>query len=152
MEAKAVSIHGITYTDHSKLFKYDYTLDRDATIYVPSVDFGKFKAVGTKDNKLYVVADGHMFTVKEGYSWDGCTHAIDADWNMRASLFHDAMYQVKKCDLPLTMTWWQIDALFRNIMKQDGANLLQRNTYYYAVRSFGALYKLEKFDSLKLGV
>lgn len=147
---EVVSHHGISYEDSSTLFRYKYTLTDDAYIYVPSIDFGKFKAVGTKDGKVYVEALGHYFIIKKGYSWDGCTKAVDADWNMRASLFHDAMYQVKKCGLPINIKWWQIDSIFRNIMKQDGANLVQRNTYYYAVRTFGAMYKLGKDDSLRL--
>lgn len=147
MANEIISVHGITYRNESKPFHYNYTLLRDATVKLPGHDFGHWMAKGTDDGKLYVVADGDTLTVKAGYSWDGCTHAIDADWNMRASLFHDALYQSKKCGFK-TADWWVIDEMFRKMMKQDGASLIQRNTYYYAVRSFGALYKLEKFDSL----
>lgn len=145
-----ISHHGISYEDNSKFPCYKYTLTEDACIYVPKIDMGKFKAVGTKDDKVYVEVLGHCFIVKAGYSWDGCTGVRDTDWNMRASLFHDAMYQVKKCGLPLQIKWWEIDSIFRTIMKQDGANLFQRNLYYYGVRSIGALYKVGTLDSLKL--
>lgn len=147
MEQGTYYTHGITFRNESKPFRYRYVLLKDASIHVPGVDFGKWKAVGADDNRLYIVADGEDFTIKADYAWDGCTHAVDYDWNMRASLFHDAMYQAKKCGFD-TASWWVIDNIFRNIMKQDGATLVQRNTYYYAVRSFGAIYKLEKFDSL----
>lgn len=147
---EVISHHGIAYEDNSKLFRYKYTLTEDAYIYVPSVDFGKFKAVSTKNGNTYIEVLGHYFIIKKGYSWNGCTNAIDAPWNMRASLFHDAMYQAKKCDLPINIKWWQIDSIFRNIMKQDGANLIQRNTYYYAVRTFGALCKITKEHTLRL--
>lgn len=147
MKPGVTTAHGITYRNESKPFKYRYVLLEDAYLFVPGVDFGHWRANGAHDGKTYIVADGPAFFVKAGYAWDGCTHAIDRDWNMRASLFHDAMYQAKKCGIPST-SWWNIDNIFRNVMKQDGASLLERNTYYYGVRVLGAPYKLEKFDSL----
>lgn len=140
-------VHGIVYRNESRPFRYRYVLMRDVTLTLNGHDFGRWKAMGASDGKLYIIADGDKLTIKRGYAWDGCTHALDAKWNIRASLYHDALYQAKKCGFK-TADWWVIDELFRQIMKQDGATLMQRNTYYYAVRTFGALYKLEKFDSL----
>ena len=139
--------HGILYRNESKPFAYRYVLEEDTAINVPGYDFGTWNAYGKEDGELYITAEGSKLTIKKGYAWDGCTHAVDASWNMRASLFHDALYQAKKCGFK-TASWLVIDRLFREIMKQDGANLFERNLYYYAVRSFGAAYKLEKFDSL----
>lgn len=145
---RIVTEHGITYFYNPLAGRFKYTLVEDAAIHVPGINFGKFKAKSRHDGKIYIEVDGSMFIVRTGYSWDGCTYAPEAHWNMRASLFHDAMYQVKKCGLPINASWYQIDEIFRQNMKQDGANMLQRNLYYYAVRSLGAPFKLEKFDSL----
>ena len=139
--------HGIVYRNESKPFRYRYVLLQPTAIRVPGYDFGCWRAAGAEDRKTYIEASGDKLTIHAGYAWDGCTHAVDASWNMRASLYHDALYQAKKCGFD-TCAWWTIDNLFREIMKQDGASLVQRNTYYYAVRTFGALYKLEKLDSL----
>lgn len=146
---KIITEHGITYWYDPRAPRFKYTLWEDAAIKVPEVDFGKFKARSKKDGKIYIEMDGPIFTIRAGYSWDGCTYAPEAHWNMRASLFHDAMYQVKKCDLPIGASWYQIDEIFRQNMKQDGANLIQRNAYYYAVRALGLPFKMEKFDFLE---
>ena len=141
----------INYKKLSGAPKYEYELLADATIYTPTVNYGKWCACSKKDpNQVIISANGHYFTVHAGYTWDGCTCAPDCDWNIRASLFHDAMYQTKKqkdSDVKVA-EWSEIDRIFRQIMKEDGANLFQRNLYYYAVRTFGSLWRMNKLDTV----
>lgn len=132
--------------------KWRYVLLEPAAIKNENINFGTWKAYGTgkiSKGKLLIEAKGNTFIVYPGYAWDGCTCAPDADWNYRASLFHDAMYQAKKCGAKTT-TWTNIDLIFSIIMKQDGAPLLPRGIYYGAVRTVGALWKICKDNSLEI--
>lgn len=130
---------------------YNLVLLEDTAIEAKGVDFGHWYAygVGKNANKKFITANGSKFTIHAGYAWDGCTCAPDASWNYRASLFHDAMYQAKKCGAETT-SWFNIDKIFLLNMKNDGANLLQRKTYYTAVRTVGCLWKIQTLDSLRI--
>ena len=130
---------------------YSLVLLEDTAIKVTGVDFGHWYAygVGKNSNKKFITANGNKFTIHADYAWDGCTGAPDASWNYRASLFHDAMYQAKKCGAKTT-SWCNIDKIFLLNMKNDGANFIERNTYYSAVITIGALWKFQKLDSLRI--
>lgn len=130
---------------------WDYTLTEDYKIKVNNIDFGKFELYGVDEwrDTLFAKGDGDTLTIYKGYAWDGCTAVPSYDWNLEASLVHDVLYQTKKCPggSACKATWWQVDRLFLNMMKEAGATWLQRRTYYTGVRTFGALFKLEKLDS-----
>lgn len=141
----------LVYTKHKT---WDYILEKDYTLYAKNIDFGKFKAygVGNSEGKLLIEGCNDHLIIHAGYTWDGCTGVPSYDWNLEASLVHDVLYQTKKCpngDL-CKATWWQVDRLFLNIMKESGATWLQRRTYYAGVRTFGFFFKLNKLDSLKI--
>lgn len=132
--------------------KWKYTLTEDYVLKVNNVDFGCFTLVchdlDTGRNRPYVTGCGDTLTIFKGYSWDGCTAVPDYSWNLEASLVHDALYQSKKCDggEACEITWYQVDRLFLNMMKNLGASWIQRNTYYAGVRTFGFFFKLTHLD------
>lgn len=128
-----------------------YTLTESMALSWPGQDFGKWRAYGRGRSmgKLFIQANGDTVSVHKGYSWDGCTGVPTSDWNLRASLIHDALYQAKKCGAD-TLSWRKIDSLFRIMMKQDGADLFHRNLYYYGVKSIGFWWKLGTLDSLRI--
>lgn len=135
-------------TTNSK--KWKFVLTEPIAITTPKVDYGHWKAYGRGLNskgKLLIEADGNKLTIYDGYAWDGCTCAVDADWNIRASLFHDALYQAKKCGAE-TASWGNIDGLFGRLMAIDGAPCAAQLVYYTAVRTAGALWKLGTNNSL----
>ena len=82
--------------------------------------------------------DGEL-TVKKGYAWDGPSGPIiDTKENMRASLVHDALYQLMRKEELSTRTHRKAaDELFRGICKDDGVSSLTANVYYKALRKYG---------------
>jgi hypothetical protein len=78
-------------------------------------------------------------TVKSGYAWDGPSEpVIDTDENLRASLVHDALYQLMRNLLLSSRTQRKTaDELFRDICKKDGVSRFRANVYFHALRRFG---------------
>ena len=83
-------------------------------------------------------SDGEL-TVKRGYAWDGPSGpVIDTTENLRASLVHDALYQLMRNEELNTRTHRKTaDQLFRDICKEDGLSGFRANIYYKALRKFG---------------
>lgn len=77
--------------------------------------------------------------VKRGYAWDGPSGpVIDTEENMRASLVHDALYQLMRCENLTTRTHRKTaDLLFKAMCKEDGVSNFQASAYYKALRRFG---------------
>ena len=67
--------------------------------------------------------DGEL-TAKNGYAWDGPSGpVIDTKENMRASLVHDALYQLmRNKELNRRTHRKPADQLFRDICKEDGVS------------------------------
>ena len=78
-------------------------------------------------------------TVKNAYAWDGPSGpVIDTPENMRASLVHDALYQLmRNKELNARTHRKTADGLFRDICKDDGVSSFRANVYYRALRKFG---------------
>ena len=77
--------------------------------------------------------------IKNGYAWDGPSGpVIDTDENMRASLVHDALYQLMRNKELSTRTHRKAaDQLFKDICKDDGVSNFRASIYYKALRKFG---------------
>lgn len=67
--------------------------------------------------------DGNL-TVKNSYAWDGPSGPVkDTDENMRASLVHDALYQLMRNDKLKSRTHRKAaDQEFKDICKADGVS------------------------------
>ncbi len=78
-------------------------------------------------------------TVKNGYAWDGPSGpVVDTDENLRASVVHDALYQLMRNRLLSDRVHRKTaDELFRDICKADGVSSFTANVYYKALRRFG---------------
>jgi hypothetical protein len=78
-------------------------------------------------------------TVKKGYAWDGPSGpVIDTKENLRASLVHDALYQLMRNEELKTRTHRRAaDRLFREICKEDGVSTRVANVYYKVLRKVG---------------
>jgi len=82
--------------------------------------------------------DGNL-TVKIGYAWDGPSGPVkDTYENMRASLVHDALYQLMRNDKLKSRTHRRTaDQEFKDICKADGVSNFRASVYYKALRKFG---------------
>ena len=78
-------------------------------------------------------------TVKNGYAWDGPSGpVIDTDENLRASLVHDALYQLmRNSHLNARVHRKTADEVFRDICKADGVSSFFANRYYDVLRKHG---------------
>ncbi|MDC0601507.1 DUF1353 domain-containing protein [Aliiglaciecola sp.] len=88
----------------------------------------------------YILLDtkGNL-TVKKGYAWDGTSGpVIDTDENLRASLVHDAFYQLMRMrKLKSAEHKEASDKLFRNMCKIDGVPSPVAQLYYFALEKMG---------------
>lgn len=81
--------------------------------------------------------DGFM-KIKFGYAWDGASGpAVDTPSNRRASLVHDALYQLIKKGLLSKKFRKKADKLYRKICLEDGMNPFRAWLEYRGVRMFG---------------
>ncbi len=112
---------------------YKHQLDKDyhiETSIKPEADVDiQFIALDTEGN----------LTVKSGYAWDGVSGPVkDTHHNLRASLVHDALYQlIRKRKLTRKQHKDKADKLFRKLCKQDGVSAAMAGIYYYALKKLG---------------
>ena len=88
---------------------------------------------------LKLTSDG-VLTISAGYCWDGPSGpAIDTPNFMRASLVHDALYQLMRHGLLDRRIWRKpADAEMRRIVVETKMNPWRRLYSYWAVRRFAA--------------
>jgi len=85
---------------------------------------------------------GGRLELRRGYAWDGASGpAINTKNFVRASLVHDALYQLirlgvldKDGDRKIA------DELLRDIAREDGMSWFRSSYVYAAVRAFGGTY------------
>lgn len=112
---------------------YKYQL---ATSYKLNISIRPTSAIET--DFIDLDSDGNLL-VKKGYAWDGPSGpVIDTDKSMRASLVHDALYQLMRLEQLNARTHRKAaDQLFKDICKEDGVSNLRASAYYKALRKFG---------------
>lgn len=88
-------------------------------------------------------------TVEVGYAWDGPSGpVIDTTHNMRASLVHDALYQLMREGwLNLTTHRRKADKMFELMCVEDGVSTALARAFYYGLRAGG--YPSARPESLK---
>jgi len=80
-----------------------------------------------------------LLLIKQAYAWDGPSGPVkDTPENMRASLVHDALYQLMRNNHLNTRTHRKTaDVQFRIICKEDGVSGRTANIWYRGLRRFG---------------
>lgn len=112
---------------------YKYQLAEDYHIEIPIIPEGEvdlqFIALDMQGNLL----------VRSGYAWDGTSGPVfDTDKNLRASLVHDALYQLmRKEKLSRELQRDEADRLFRTMCEEDGVGAVVAQFYYEALKTFG---------------
>jgi len=85
---------------------------------------------------ITLFTDGNII-IKRYYAWDGATFpAWDTANFMRASLVHDALYQLMR-ERQLDIAWRNhADQILRAICLEEGMNRFRANYVYWAVKHF----------------
>ena len=112
-------------------YKYQLAADSSvATNIKPKADIA---------TKFITLSKAGKLTVLEGYAWDGPSGPVqDTRLNMRASLFHDALYQLmRKKKLTRKVNKDKADKLFRKICVEDGVPKLVAKAYYLGLQLGG---------------
>ena len=114
---------------------YKYQLAADYSIKVPITGFS------TSNRYIRLVPDGTL-TIREDYAWDGPSGpTADTPDSMRASLVHDALYQLMRDGSIPEATFRPIaDEVFHQILLEDGMLPLRAALWYKGVRMFGEPY------------
>lgn len=90
-----------------------------------------------KTDYLALTSAGQL-TIHAGYMWDGASGpAKDTPNFMRASLVHDALYQLIRLGLLHTSDRRYADQLLRRICLADGIHCFRAWYVYWGVRIFG---------------
>ncbi len=112
---------------------YKYQLASD---YIININIKPTKEVDGKYIKLDKT--GHLVIV-EGYAWDGPSGpVIDTKENMRASLVHDALYQLMRHrKLTAKQHKDKADKLFKKLCIEDGVPHATAHIYYLGLKLGG---------------
>ena len=126
----------ISYKGH-----YKYQLVENYDIAIPSLPTGGYMVSGRLfhiHGKRFLEIIEKRLWIFQGYAWDGPSGpTIDTKDSMRASLVHDALYQlIREGHLPQAYRK-QADILLREIAIEDGMWRWRAWGWYWAVRKFG---------------
>ena len=92
------------------------------------------------DDKMFIKLDKNgLLRIAAGYAWDGPSGpVIDTRENMRASLVHDAFYQLMRNKfLTAKAHKDKADRLFQKICVQDGVSRPIAKIYYHGLKYGG---------------
>ena len=107
---------------------------------------------GISEQTDYIILVNNRLMVKEGYAWDGPSGpTFDTKTFMRASLVHDALYQLMREGWLSRSYRGHADRLLRDICLEDGMSRVRAGYVYRAVRWFaGGSVKprIEKFNAI----
>ncbi|MEM7017155.1 MAG: DUF1353 domain-containing protein, partial [Pseudomonadota bacterium] len=105
--------------DHIKYRSgYKHQLAEDYTLQTP------IKPKNSIETKFIAMDTSGVLTIREGYTWDGVSGpVVDTNNNLRASLVHDALYQLMRhAELSAEGNKNKADKLFHKLCKEDGVS------------------------------
>ena len=96
--------------------------------------------LGVLADTEWIALDGEgLLTIRAGYAWDGASGpVIHTPENMRASLIHDAYYQLIRMGLVHTAYRAAADRIYRRVCIEDGMAEIRAEAHFLALRIFGA--------------
>ena len=81
------------------------------------------------DSPFLSLSEQGLLTIKKGYSWDGASGpAIDTQNILKASLVHDALYQLMREEVLPQSSREQADRLLRQICLEHGMSNFRATT------------------------
>lgn len=113
-----------------------YQLIEAKSVFVPEL-----KDVYSVDHLFIKIKHGWLI-VLQGYMWDGATGVPNNPDNMRASLFHDALYELMQLGL-LDRKYRDVaDQLLRKICLEDSMDKFWADQFYGVVHALGESHTL----------
>lgn len=118
---------------YQDLKRWKYRLRRDYKVHI-----GFFETKAERGND-FVWLDHGLLTISKGYAWDGPSGpTFDTRNWMRASLVHDALYQlIREKHVPQDLRK-KVDQLMRAQLLEDGMSRARAGWSYAGARLFGA--------------
>jgi hypothetical protein len=93
-----------------------------------------------KNDYITLTTEGEIY-IQKGYAWDGPSGlTIDTKTFMRASLVHDALYQLMRETLIDIKFKAMADKLLKSMCREDGMVGIRSLWVYVALRLFGRPY------------
>lgn len=122
---------------YKKGFKYVLNRDFYTTIPLFPALTVEYRNHPEDDPFIVLKSSGELF-IRRYYAWDGASGpTIDTPSSIRASLVHDALYQLVRNGLLSPDLRGKIDEIFREICKDAGMNRLRAALWYSGVRIGG---------------
>ena len=122
-------------TDNSIAYQagYKYQLAADYTLAT------RIRPKQAVDGPFIALDEAGTLTVKRGYAWDGVSGPVlDTQQNLRASLVHDALYQLMRLrQLSVKDHRDRADKLFKKMCREDGVPSAVAKAYYEALKLLG---------------
>ena len=126
-------VHGIAYRS---LHGWKYELLEPYTLGLPPA----FHQPGRFIETAYLRLDETTLTIKARYAWDGASGpTVDTPDTMRASLVHDALYQLIRLGVLARALKGAADQLLHDLLIADGMNRIRAWYWLRAVRWFGSI-------------
>ena len=123
-----IDVHQIEY---KRGYKYQLTAP-----YAVDISIALRESVTCADGYLRL-DDSGILQIEKGYAWDGPSGpTIDTATFMRASLVHDALYQMIRLNVLNVAVRSFADKLMRSHCKEDGMNRARAWWIYVALRLF----------------
>lgn len=112
---------------------YKYQLANDYTIHISITPRENIET-----DFIDLDINGNLL-IKRGYAWDGPSGpVVDTEENMRASLVHDALYQLMRVRVLSAYSYRKAaDKIFKEICIDDGVSHFRASAYYKALRQYG---------------
>lgn len=127
---------------------YDYQLEADYSINIPI-----FPLTDIITPFIHLNTSGTLL-IRYGYAWDGASGpAIDTKSIMRASLVHDALYQLMRQGHLDPEVWRRTaDKVFQGIYKEDADKVYEQGGFF--TKLIHPIRKLRKnwiYDGVRIG-
>ena len=84
---------------------------------------------------IVLYKDGGLL-ISAGFEWNGANVVFDTDSVMRASLVHDAFCDLVNSQSIIKENMIEINNLYRQISKEDGASRLRYTAHRFALRKY----------------
>jgi hypothetical protein len=110
---------------------YSYKLLKPYSVKVPIDENAEGRLLQLKDGVL---------TIEAGYTWDGVTEGPDHRQDMRASLVHDALYELLRYNHLSKELVPKINAIYEKIALEDGEGGFRAEFMYRVENALGGSF------------